>query len=501
MFDIQTIVDIAIEANCEHVLESEAFQKYCDIAGGIKEGGAERIVKYGRLQHEFDTLMHMLDVGVLGIDDSDVIYVCNDKATELLGYTAGRLSAQSAHTIIPSYLFERCRNERTPIKARIPVKNNRQLRLTLTPLLKDNFYSGCFAMLFSSEENEIIHQQIVNKFMQKGHRARYQFSDIVGKSLAMQKTISLAKVMAKSDSSILITGESGTGKELLAQSIHRYSDRAHAPFVAINCGAIPDTLMESELFGYEDGSFTGAKKGGKIGLLEIANSGTVFLDEIEDMNPLMQVKLLRFIQEHEIMRLGGDTLIPLDVRIISATNKNLLQKVREGKFREDLYYRISTLPIEVPPLRERADDMLIIFEHIKATISGQYTLSPDAKERIRAYQWPGNIRELQNCVEFLKCLNVPTIHVEHLPGYLRESEETILSPLFENELMRQIAEILRNGPCGRRQIVHQLTGFEYPVTEAQVRGVMEHMSKQGWIQALGGRSGSILTERGKKALL
>jgi transcriptional regulator with PAS, ATPase and Fis domain len=307
--------------------------------------------------------------------------------------------------------------------------------------------------------------------------------------------------MAFSDTAVLITGESGTGKELFAHSIHNSSNRSAHPFVAINCAAIPDTLLESELFGYEEGAFSGAKRGGKAGLFEIADKGTIFLDEINSMSTAMQIKLLRVMQEKEFMRVGGNTLIPIDVRIISATNQDLLSCVAEGQFRQDLYYRVSTLPIRIPPLRERGDDVFELIDAFCVELHCSFKLSDDAKKAIAAYTWPGNIRELRNCVEYLKCLNLDYIAAEHLPSYIHSALTAHSSQPTEQEIYTAIAALLAQKKCGRKTIMIALSGHGWQFSEAHIRQIMHQMKENGWISTNGGRSGSFLTQKGIRELI
>jgi len=229
-----------------------------------------------------------------------------------------------------------------------------------------------------------------------------EFSNIIYKSKEMAKVIGLVKKVAQGNLNILITGESGTGKELIARAIHNLSKRKDNPFVPINCGALPEHLFESELFGHERGAFTGAVKT-KPGLLEFANQGTFFFDEIGDMSQLLQVKLLRMLEERKIRRVGGQSEIEIDVRIIAATNKNIERAVSENKFREDLFYRLNTIRIEVPPLRERIDDILTLANHFMLELctmedNAVRIFSPEAEEILKSYTWPGNVRELQNII-------------------------------------------------------------------------------------------------------
>jgi len=246
----------------------------------------------------------------------------------------------------------------------------------------------------------------VNKLLNEmnGAYANFNFEDIIGSSTRLQDCINTAKATANSLSNVLITGESGTGKELIAHSIHNYGDRKKQPFVSINCGAIPRELLESELFGYEPGSFTGASTKGRVGKFELADGGTIFLDEIGEMPMDMQVKLLRVIQDKKITRVGGNNIFDVDVRVIAATNKNLLGLCKKGIFREDLYYRINVLNVNLPPLRERKEDIHELIQHFISKQSVNlnkdvHDISPNAMMKIMRYNWPGNIRELENAIE------------------------------------------------------------------------------------------------------
>ncbi|WP_228723254.1 sigma-54-dependent Fis family transcriptional regulator [Desulfosediminicola flagellatus] len=237
-----------------------------------------------------------------------------------------------------------------------------------------------------------------------GSHAHFTFDSIIGTSESLKKALHMARISAGSSTTVLLSGETGTGKELFAQAIHNESDRRTHPFVAINCGAIPKELLESELFGYEEGSFTGAQKGGRPGKLELADNGTLFLDEIGDMPFDMQVKLLRVLQSGEIQRVGGLRSIPVNLRIISATHTDLKHAINERKFREDLYYRICTLKIKIPPLRERCEDILQLAKYFigRHEVQQNRTIAlkkPHTEDAIRQYPWPGNIRQLENAVE------------------------------------------------------------------------------------------------------
>jgi DNA-binding NtrC family response regulator len=263
------------------------------------------------------------------------------------------------------------------------------------------------------------------------------FYGLVGVSPAIQKVYQAIGAVARTGASVVLRGESGVGKELVAQAIVQCSDRADKPFVTLNCSALPDTLMESELFGYEKGAFTGADSA-KPGLIELAHNGTVFLDEITTLNPSLQSKLLRVLQERSVQRLGGRAAKKIDFRLITATNEDLEDCVRKGRFREDLYFRINVVPIFVPPLREREGDVALLVDHFLRIYCASAkkplkTLKPDVLEILEDYPWPGNVRELENIVQRLVVMNDSyTITAEHLPQNLlyssSVSQEAILIP-------------------------------------------------------------------------
>lgn len=260
---------------------------------------------------------------------------------------------------------------------------------------------------------EKIEQRVKSELYNKGRIAKYTFQDIIGESESMKQTKHYAKEFARHSSNILLYGESGTGKELFAQSIHNESACKNGPFVAVNCGALPANLLESELFGYAAGSFTGASKNGKKGLIEQANQGTLFLDEISEMDPLGQVRLLRVLAEHTIVRVGDDKVIPVDVRIIAASNKNLKKLVEEGKFREDLYYRLNVLMLKIPALRERKGDVVRLTEyylhHFGDLNKKHIELTEDAMQAMAEYPWTGNVRQLRNFCERLVIISMTRI--------------------------------------------------------------------------------------------
>jgi PAS domain S-box-containing protein len=261
----------------------------------------------------------------------------------------------------------------------------------------------------------------------KLRKERLKSIDIIGRSSTMKHILELAEKVALVDSTVLIEGESGVGKGVIASKIHQLSKRCERPFITVNCGAIPENLIESELFGYEGGAFTGAKKEGKKGLIEMANGGTLFLDEIGELPLNLQVKLLHVIQEKRLMKVGGGESIDVNVRILAATNRNIQHLIKERKFREDLYYRLNVVPVVVPPLRHRKEDIPALIDNFLEAISEKYEIhkkvSSEARELLTAYNWPGNVRELENLIERLVVtIDAHEIMPGHLPDYILHSD-------------------------------------------------------------------------------
>lgn len=307
-------------------------------------------------------------------------------------------------------------------------------------------------------ENTLLKQQL---------RKKYQFENFVGDSQPIQKVFELIERVADTDSTVLITGESGTGKELIAKAVHYNSYRKDKPMIVINCGAIPEELLESELFGHEKGAFTGAHKM-RVGRFELANGGTIFLDEIGDMSPNLQVKLLRILQEQKFERVGGTRTLEIDVRIIAATNKNLINAVNKGKFRQDLYYRLNVIPMKVPPLRMRKSDIPLLVEFFVSKFNKQKQkhiagFTKEAMNALLEYSWPGNVRELENLVERLVILsNDDKIDLEDVPDSIKSKAGKVES--IE-------VKIPKDG------IV-----FEHAVEEYEKKLILQALSETNWVK-------------------
>ncbi|GAB2783639.1 sigma-54-dependent Fis family transcriptional regulator [Halomonas shantousis] len=296
--------------------------------------------------------------------------------------------------------------------------------------------------------------------------ARWQLADVVGESPVMRELSAKVRKVAPGDASVLIRGESGTGKELYAHALHRLSERAAGPFIKLNCAAIPEQLLEAELFGYEEGAFTGARKGGKPGKFQLAHGGTLFLDEIGDMPLTMQAKLLRVLQDREIEAVGATRLLPVDVRVLAATHRPLESLVERGEFREDLFYRINVVPLVIPPLRERREDIPVLARHLLARLAHRRgrrcpMLTPAALSRLCAHPWPGNVRELENVLEAAFYLGGACLDESDLPETLQRTCPALaLGGTLKSTLARAECEALRAAlsTCGgnRTQAARQL---------------------------------------------
>jgi PAS domain S-box-containing protein len=370
---------------------------------------AERVLYARTLEKErskmFRVLVDYSIQGIIGIDSEKKISVFNNAAERLIGINAGQALSKNIHSVFPSMRLDTL-SEGSKVKLGELVQvNEKKLIANIIPIDVGESVSG--AMITLEDIGQIVEMEaaIRQEIYSKGLYAQYHFEDILGSSAALAETKRIAEEYAGIDATVIITGASGTGKELYAQSIHNASKRRQRPFVAVNCGAIPSSLLESELFGYAEGAFTGANKKGKPGLFELAHGGTIFLDEIGEMDKLAQTSLLRVIQERRVMRLGGEKYLPIDVRIIAASNNNLARLVQEGRLREDLYYRINVLPLELPALKDRPGDALFIARHFLKVYNEMFdrkqVLSGHAKAFIESYEWPGNVRELRNYVERL----------------------------------------------------------------------------------------------------
>lgn len=507
VLDTNTLLEIISFTDCEYLLRTDRLINYFDEISENNTGIESLISKMELATQQFNILLRLSSEGIILVDNTNNIIMCNQKANDFLEKGRIDLLYKPTINIFQNNIFEQAAKEEITKSVFLLSPSGVKLSLKVIPILKHGIYlSGIGIISKTNPEDEIITNN-VNKILKKGHIARYTFDSIITKSKNVIRIKEGAKKMAKSNSAVLITGESGTGKELFAHSIHNYSTRKDKPFVAINCAALADSLLESELFGYEEGAFTGAKKGGKTGLFEIANNGTLFLDEIEGMSKNLQFKLLRVIQEKEIIKVGGDEMIPIDVRIIAASNENLGELVENKTFRQDLYYRLNTLPITLPSLRERIDDLYLLIDDFKQEMDFNFIFTKASKYLLENYTWPGNIRELKNCIEYLGCLGETIIEPEMFPqnmnNLFKNKNTSSLSSSEVKNIFCEIALVMidlekRGKSCGRKAISDELKNKNIFISEAKIRKILENMKADGLISSGTGRTGSQLTTLGKK---
>ena len=381
---------------------------------------------------------------LLIIDDKGKITAANHAASSF--FRRPDLVGMDAKDLFPLEIYSVCDDVEV-----VQTIGDQTVLITEHPVHIEGEKRATYVSLRLVEDIRRTEKKIRSKLQEKGLTAKYSFSDIVTEQVEMKQLVAKALRYAHVEGNVLLTGETGTGKELFVQSMHNASPRRDKPFVAVNCAALSEQLLESELFGYTEGSFTGAQKGGKTGLFELAQGGTIFLDEIGEMPIRFQAKLLRVIQEREIRKIGGDEFIPVDVRIMSATNQNIPDLIEKGLFRRDLYYRINLLTLHIPPLRERLDDIPAIFKRFVERKSKALNIVPpmvekDALECLKGYSWPGNIRELRNVAERAvifsssNCITRDTLkEIDVSVGEKKASEEKKI-PLTSEELYRRYVE-------------------------------------------------------------
>lgn len=424
------------------------------IKASIKE--ARRLVDVQRKERQkteqFKAILHYINQGVVAIDADGRITTFNPAASKMTGIDpAHAIGKQVRDLMANDKLINVMRENRTQLGQLQKIGES----LTLTnrvPIVVSGRTAGAVATFEDVTKIQEYERKIRSSLREKGHLARYTLGDILGDSRALVHTKRLARKYADVDSTVLIAGESGTGKEMFAQGIHTTSRRKKGPFVAVNCAAIPDTLLESELFGYEEGAFTGARKKGRLGLFTVAHGGTIFLDEIAEITAKLQTRLLRVIQEHEVSPLGSDKVIPVDVRVIAATNRNLPREVERGTFRSDLYYRLCILHLKVPPLRARNGDIRKLSRHFvelyAARLKKRLALTESAISVLERYEWPGNIRELENISERLCVVSDREITAADVLGVLEDADLVPTPPVHSIKALQHQHVLKTLEACG-----------------------------------------------------
>lgn len=517
--DADSLTEIAISLDLKHLLNEDYFKEHLENIKIVKSNLISLFDKSNMLEDQLLSLLNIMDDGIIITDSTGTVCACNNKALTVLR-KENSIMNENISKIIPQVPYKDFFQTKTETKYRLIKVNNDTISIKTVPVISSGKTSGTLIIINNFYEKEKNQHKLRIQLLGKGHKAKHTFDDIITVNDDYIKIKILAEKRAKSDASVLITGESGTGKEMFAQAIHNASRRKRFPFVAVNCAAIPDNLLESELFGYEEGAFTGARRGGKIGLFEIAHNGTVFLDEIGEMNYNLQARLLRVLEEREVMRIGGDSIIPIDIRIITATNTDLWKLVEENKFRRDLFYRLNVLPLELPPLRERKEDIPLLFNHIAKSYNHKFALSSAAKKILCNYPWYGNVRELKNCVEYLATMEKSFIDENDLPSMIRKG---ITASAPESAVSKELSDFLSDIrsekenylfvlDClytsyinklrvGRRSILKKALEKEIVLTEAQIRKMLVKLELYGLAILSNGRGGGTsITTLGVKAL-
>ncbi|HZK24828.1 MAG TPA: sigma 54-interacting transcriptional regulator [Oscillospiraceae bacterium] len=384
--------------------------------------------------------------GIIATDKYGKITAFNPSAAKIMGITRRNVMGRSVSKAIPNTrlmeVLTSAQSELNQIQSigEIKILTNR------VPIMVNGEVTGAVATFQDISAIQKAEETIRARLYKKGFLAKATVEDVLGDSVVMRQVKRKACLYAKTDSTVLIFGESGTGKELFAQGIHNASTRSKRPFIAVNCAALPENLLESELFGYEDGAFTGARKGGKAGYFELAHGGTIFLDEIGEISEKLQARLLRVLEEREVMRIGGDRIIPVNIRVVAATNRKLWQLVEKGKFRQDLYYRINVLELEIPPLRHRKEDIQLLGGYFLANFRRELERGEIAEimsyPQFQSYHWPGNVRELKNVMERLAVLyENGTDYKELLATFFNKQNAVTLLNSEEEEIEKVLQEV------------------------------------------------------------
>ncbi len=487
--DISTVYEIITVLGLPLVLANEVIQNYnAHIMKLLKESTLQ-LGRIYKTQQVTKTIMNNIENGVCLVSETGIIQMVNDNFCDMISI--------SKRNIIDKNLFDVMQEN----NIEIDIKSALDMNYIITKIGRENVMVSTYEICDTSMKKSYLinlnyTENITSKEIAIRREAKenkknelYNFTDYITQNKNSMELIEKAKKIAMRESNVLIQGESGTGKEIIAQSIHLNSPRKNHPFIPVNFAAIQPNLLESELFGYEEGSFTGAKKGGKKGLLEMAHKGTVFLDEIGDATMSFQTKLLRVLQEREIRRIGGIEIIPIDIRVIVATNKNLLELVERGRFREDLFYRINVMAIDTIPLRNRKDDIVLLFNYFmknyfnNSDIKIYDVCSEELIDYMILYDWPGNTRELINICEYFSCIMNydQKLEIKDLPRYILNRKSPVKDTVSKIE--KDILKIISKNPkIGRNKIYEFLVHDGVEITEGRVRGVLSSLTDKKYIK-------------------
>ncbi|MFD0826265.1 sigma 54-interacting transcriptional regulator [Neobacillus sp. M.A.Huq-85] len=504
LFDMTTILEVVERCGLNKDISSKISERYIRniIELQRKLLVAERNAK--QMSEHIQNVLGTVDDGILVVNQEGRITVFNHSLAALFHVIA--------QDVVNKYI-EHVMNRRDMIEFIMNGKddskffdiNGVDVVIFRSQIVGENTIVATFKSVHQAFEIEKTAQR---EMQDKRFYTKYSFHDIIGEHVGMKECKQIARKFALSEHPILIQGKTGTGKELFAHAIHEHSMRKNGPFLAVNCSALTETILESELFGYEEGTFTGAQRGGKKGLFELADNGTIFLDEIGDISLTVQSHLLRVLQEGEIRRIGGGRIIPINVRVITATNKDLQGKIREGSFRSDLFYRLNVLNLSIPPLNERRADIPLLIKHL-ITKSGKWVkLEQDVLEYFMQYEWPGNIRELKSTIDYMLTVcegNVVT--KRDLPSFLGQAGDSIKSEYFACESMLEmqehafILEVIKQynekGKAASRELIsRQSKETDFALSPQQIRRRLDILETEGFVVKGRGRAGTKITADG-----
>jgi len=428
---------VLIESGRESILQS--IQEASEILEAVRSE-ADKSKQHLNTLNQLKAVIDTAEDQLIILDSDDKIQLCNATAINFFKKSKEQLIGSNLNQY-PTEPLKYLKKTKKIIRNHLAEIDKNHVLLDYIPISTNGVITG--TLIVGRDISRLQHAERIvrNELHHKGHLARYSFNDIIGDDIQFQKAIKISKVFAKSKATILIIGETGTGKEMFAQGIHNECFGSDRPFVAINCATVPENLLESELFGYAPGAFTGAKKQRKKGFFELAHGGSLFLDEIGELPLNLQSRLLRVIEERQIQPIGDDRVIPIDIRIIAATNKDLFKEVREKRFRPDLYYRLNTLQLTIPPLRERGADALVLFKHFVEKTNPDFPKNQIINQKIKnlfaEYDWQGNVRELRNLVERISILTNNFQDVTHNITNLIEEQLIVDAHNFNDETEKE----------------------------------------------------------------
>lgn len=508
VFHISTVLDIIALLDIDSNTSEEILMEYSFKIPTFFQGINYALENTKILSSQWKILLNELSRGVIIIDEYNNVSLVNSEVSRILGLDKTVLENNNLKDIINNYPELNIFLSDYNIDNDFFTFNGKELILKVKKVEFNNSYYGKIILISTYNEMVKIQQKIYKKIIGKGHFSKYTFDSIIGEEESLLESKEICKKIADSNSTVLLMGDSGVGKELFAGAIHNFSYRKEKPFIAINCATLPQNLLESELFGYEEGAFTGAKKGGKMGLLESADKGTLFLDEIGEIPIVLQARLLRALEEKEIMRIASDSVITVDTRIIAATNKDLLQMVHNGEFRKDLYFRLNVFQIDIPPLNERIEDIPLLIEHFMKNYNVKREIYKDFEVFYQNYSWPGNIRELFNVLEYMINISSQSLCIEYLPRYLKKEEyinqkfdgtPLKLSDILLLKILKQRNEKSMN--TGRRNLCTEYSKTYYKISELQIRNKIDHLASKGYLIVNKGVRGCEITNDGEILLV